>query len=513
MAAVEPPLASHAESIQHWIDELNSAEFRQQWQAAYALGTLGPQAAPAVPALHTVLDVKSGKNEYARSMAAWALGRIGPAAEPEIPFLIETMRSTKLLAVRRSTAEALGNFGPAAKPAVSELVKMLRNDDEITCVNAAAALWKIARHPKAMPSLLQMLRQGNPAQAYAAAVVLGQIEKDADAAAPALIEALHAPDADVRRAAARSLGRLGRAAFPALQKSHALQDPDADTRRMVVEALSWMGPEAVPALIVALKDGSPAVRSAAARAWAAGAEARSGRSALETAASDSREDVAPPRPKPFAASRCHDAFVIARCVDAQPAARVNRFPRELPWATTCGSPVVPKTNALAGCGCAAAYNSLEGWSPCVSSLVPIIAGLQRGACLWTCSAAARTTLSISACSAAPPVDYPEISIEVARAVSRGEADRGILIGGMAFGMVITANKFPGVRAVLCHDEVSAEISRGHCDCNLLCLSADLTAHEMLRHIVEVWLATGFEGGRHARRLEKIARLEDETMKK
>ena len=127
-----------------------------------------------------VLDVNSGKNEYARSMAAWALGRIGPAAEPEIPFLIETMHSTKLLAVRRSTAEALGNFGPAAKPAVSELLKMLHNDDEITRVNAAVALWKIARHPKAVPALLEMLRHGDSSQAYAAAVALGQMEQDAE---------------------------------------------------------------------------------------------------------------------------------------------------------------------------------------------------------------------------------------------------------------------------------------------------------------------------------------------
>ena len=63
------------------------------------------------------------------------------------------MRSTTLLAVRRSAVEALGNFGPAAKPAVSELLRMLNNNDETTRVNAAVALWKIARHPKAVPAL------------------------------------------------------------------------------------------------------------------------------------------------------------------------------------------------------------------------------------------------------------------------------------------------------------------------------------------------------------------------
>jgi ribose 5-phosphate isomerase B len=112
-----------------------------------------------------------------------------------------------------------------------------------------------------------------------------------------------------------------------------------------------------------------------------------------------------------------------------------------------------------------------------------------------------------------PVDYPAIAIEVAGQVSRGDAERGILIGGMGFGMAIAANKFPRVRAVLCHDEIAAEISRRHCDCNVLCLSSDLTAQEMLRHIVTTWLASPFEGGRHARRLERIARLEDEILKR
>ncbi|MGA2254968.1 MAG: ribose 5-phosphate isomerase B [Thermoguttaceae bacterium] len=112
-----------------------------------------------------------------------------------------------------------------------------------------------------------------------------------------------------------------------------------------------------------------------------------------------------------------------------------------------------------------------------------------------------------------PVDYPDIAVEVASKVSHGNAERGILIGGMGFGMAIAANKFPGVRAVLCHDEIAAEISRRHCDCNVLCLSSDLTAHEMLRHIVESWLTAPFEGGRHARRLERITRLEDENMKR
>lgn len=127
-------------TVAQWAEQLKSKEFTEQWYAAYELGTLGPRAAPAVPALHALLELKSN-NEYSRSMAAWAIGRIGPAAESEIAFLTETMRTTTAhIAVRRSSAEALGNFGAAAKPAVNDLLKMLQNDDDMTCLNAAVAL-------------------------------------------------------------------------------------------------------------------------------------------------------------------------------------------------------------------------------------------------------------------------------------------------------------------------------------------------------------------------------------
>ena len=291
-AAEQSRSGAESKAVEHWCEELKSKEFRQQWHAAYVLGTLGPQAAEAVPALHAVLEVKPGSYEYTRCMAAWALGRIGSAAEPEIPFLIETMRATTLVSVRRSTAEALGNFGPAAKAAVSGLVKMLGNEDEIVRVNAAVALWKINHHPKALPALLEMSRHAEAAQAYPAAVALGQMEEEADVVAPALIEALHSPSADVRRAASRSLGQLGKAAFPSLGKARALKDKDPEARRLVIEALSWMGPIAVPALIAALKDESPPVRRSAARALGnLGAEAKTALAALEAAASDRQEEV------------------------------------------------------------------------------------------------------------------------------------------------------------------------------------------------------------------------------
>lgn len=106
-----------------------------------------------------------------------------------------------------------------------------------------------------------------------------------------------------------------------------------------------------------------------------------------------------------------------------------------------------------------------------------------------------------------PVDYPDIAAVVAGKVSAGEADRGILIGGTGLGMSVAANKFPGVRAAPCHDELTAEMSRCHNDLNVLCLSADLLSVSMAERIVEVWLKTPFEGGRHGRRVKKVAALE------
>ncbi|HUY35563.1 MAG TPA: ribose 5-phosphate isomerase B [Pirellulales bacterium] len=105
------------------------------------------------------------------------------------------------------------------------------------------------------------------------------------------------------------------------------------------------------------------------------------------------------------------------------------------------------------------------------------------------------------------VDYPDVAGVVAGQVSRGEADRGILICGTGIGMSIAANKFPGVRAAPCHDDLSAEMSRRHNDLNVLCLSADMLGEKLIDRMVEMWLKTEFEGGRHARRVEKIQHLE------
>ena len=104
-------------------------------------------------------------------------------------------------------------------------------------------------------------------------------------------------------------------------------------------------------------------------------------------------------------------------------------------------------------------------------------------------------------------DYPDFAIPAAKAVALGHVDRGILIDGSGIGMSIIANKLPNIRAAICHDELTAEIYRRHNNANILCFAADLLGDELIRRIIDAWLLTPFEQGRHARRVEKLAQLE------
>lgn len=104
-------------------------------------------------------------------------------------------------------------------------------------------------------------------------------------------------------------------------------------------------------------------------------------------------------------------------------------------------------------------------------------------------------------------DYPERAYEVGTAVTQGKADLGVLICGTGIGMSMAANKVRGVRAAVVHDELTAQLSRSHNDANILCLSGDLLGQRLIEKIVEVWLRTEFEGGRHARRVRKIEAIE------
>jgi len=114
---------------------------------------------------------------------------------------------------------------------------------------------------------------------------------------------------------------------------------------------------------------------------------------------------------------------------------------------------------------------------------------------------------------AESVDYPDFANEVAKRVGKKEMDRGLLICGTGIGMSMAANKVRGVRAAACQDTLTAEMSRRHNDANVLCLSADLVGEDQMAQMIRIWLETPFEGGRHARRVEKIAKIEAEQCEK
>ncbi len=105
------------------------------------------------------------------------------------------------------------------------------------------------------------------------------------------------------------------------------------------------------------------------------------------------------------------------------------------------------------------------------------------------------------------VDYPDYAVKVAKSVSQGESDRGILICGTGIGMSIAANKIRGVRAALCHNVTTAEVSRRHNDANILVLGERVLDEETALQIVETWLRSEFDAGRHQKRIEKIEAIE------
>jgi ribose 5-phosphate isomerase B len=106
-----------------------------------------------------------------------------------------------------------------------------------------------------------------------------------------------------------------------------------------------------------------------------------------------------------------------------------------------------------------------------------------------------------------PCDYPEQAWKVGQSIREGQADRGVLICGTGIGMSMAANKIPGVRAAVVHDEMTSQLSRAHNDANVLCLSADLLGTRLMEKLVGVFMSTEFEGGRHARRVNKIGAIE------
>jgi ribose 5-phosphate isomerase B len=106
-----------------------------------------------------------------------------------------------------------------------------------------------------------------------------------------------------------------------------------------------------------------------------------------------------------------------------------------------------------------------------------------------------------------PVDYPPICAAVGRAVAAGDAERGIVLGGSGQGEQIAANKVRGVRAALCNDLYTARMSREHNDANVLAIGGRIVAEALAGEIVQLWLATPFQGGRHQRRIDQIREIE------
>ena len=102
-----------------------------------------------------------------------------------------------------------------------------------------------------------------------------------------------------------------------------------------------------------------------------------------------------------------------------------------------------------------------------------------------------------------PVDYPDFAHALAERVAAGGDERGVLICGTGIGMCMAANRHPGVRAALCHDALTAEFARRHNDANVLCMGGRTTGPGVALQMLDIFLATPFEGGRHGRRVEKI----------
>jgi ribose 5-phosphate isomerase B len=105
------------------------------------------------------------------------------------------------------------------------------------------------------------------------------------------------------------------------------------------------------------------------------------------------------------------------------------------------------------------------------------------------------------------VDYPDHAAPAARAVSEGRCHAGILICGTGLGVAMVANKIRGIRAATCHDAMTAEMSRRHNDANVLCMGARVLDWDAMETVARTWLSTAFEGGRHARRVDKIRALD------
>ncbi len=219
---------------------LAPGELQDRWGVIFALGKIGQAAAPAVPELAQIL--KTDTDQKQRQAAAETLGKIGADAASAIPALIDAMRDKDQF-VRYHAVVALGAMGPAAPQAIPALKKALRDSYVEVCWAAVVSLGKISPR-EALPELIATLKTATSwSHRSEAAEALGKMGKDAQAAIPALIDALRDKDNFVRERAIESLGMMGPAAkeaVPALQQ--ALKDPYKPARKAASKALERIQP-------------------------------------------------------------------------------------------------------------------------------------------------------------------------------------------------------------------------------------------------------------------------------
>lgn len=315
------PLDYWQDLLAQHVDKDSNEDKEQCRRAAQALGQFGPQAKEAIPLLTQTLQSPSRE---ARGCAVDALGRIGLDAQAAVPAIIAEVDLPKdhinyapLADFRRVAARALGRIGIGATAAIPVLEKALQNEDPLYRVQAALALWSIASHPQAVPTLQAALKLNDREAVFDAVQALGQIGPGATAAAPDLVAALAHEDPDVRRAAADVLVKLGPSQFESIaqplsegripspaaaayalgeisdrMRQDVFYDPrldaqglaaaarpvirlagpaltgllghaDPEVRQSAVQALSQMGLLAAPFLLQSLKADDAVVRSAA----------------------------------------------------------------------------------------------------------------------------------------------------------------------------------------------------------------------------------------------------------
>jgi HEAT repeat protein len=273
--------------VGYWAERLTSPDRKTRGSAVSALIALGPKAKPVVPALIDVLH--NDKDKYLRRGAATAFGRIGPAAKAAVPALAEALQAEDydlVSAAARSLGEigpdardavpalsvalqsrytgvvynvafALGAIGPAAKPAEPMLLAHLASVTPYIRATAAEALWRIDRHPAAIPELVKHLQDPQSTDRGEAAEALGRIGPDAKVAVPALLAALKDRQHLTPVRAAEALWFVAKHELAIPMLTGALKDPDPTTRCHAAYWLGRIGPAAkaaVPALVEALRD-------------------------------------------------------------------------------------------------------------------------------------------------------------------------------------------------------------------------------------------------------------------